>query len=67
MALTSHEANDIVANSETATTGGRTRNLLRTIISGRCSLLELEAGIESYVSRCEKKMDELDDDQACSS
>ena len=42
------------------TTGGRKRNLLRTIISyGRCSLLELLAGIErweSYVSRYEKKL-----------
>ena len=49
------------------TTGGRKRNLLRTIISpGRCSLLELQAGIErweSYVSRFEKKLkDKLDDE-----
>ena len=49
------------------TTGGRKRNLLRTIMSlGRCSLLELQAGIErwgSYVSRYEKKMkDKLDDE-----
>ena len=49
------------------TTGGRKRNLLCTIISpGRCSPLELEAGIErweSYVSRYEKKMkDKLDDE-----
>ena len=81
MALTSYEANDIVANSRKnpleawrrlqkrsdPTTGGRKRNLLRTIISpGRCSLPELQAGIErweSYVSRCEKKMkDKLDDE-----
>ena len=81
MALTSYEANDIVANSRKnpleawrrlqkrydPTTGGRKRNLLRTIISpGRCSLLELQAGIErweSYVSRYEKKMkDKLDDE-----
>ena len=80
MALTSYEANDIVANSRKnplawrrlqkrydPTTGGRKRNLLRTIISpGRCSLLELQAGIErweSCVSRCEKKMkDKLDDE-----
>ena len=73
MALTSYEAKDIVANSRKnplqawrklqkrydPTTGGRKRNLLRTIISpGRCSLLELEAGLErweSYVSRYEKK------------
>ena len=42
------------------TAGGRKRNLLRTVTSpGRCSLLELHAGIErweSYVSRYEKKM-----------
>ena len=81
MALTSYEANDIVANSRKnpleawwrlqkrydPTTGGRKRNVLRTIISlGRCSLLELEAGIErweSYASRCEKRMkDKLDDE-----
>ena len=78
-ALTSYETNDIVANSRKnpleawrrlqkrydPTTGGRKRNLLRTIISpGRCSLLELQPGIErweSYVSRYEKKMkDKLD-------
>ena len=61
MAHTSHEVNDFVANSRKnpleawrrlqkrydPTTGGRNRNLLRTIISrGRCSLLELQAGIE---------------------
>ena len=61
IALTSYEAKDIVANSRKnpleawrrlqrrydPTTGGRNRNLLRTIISpGRCSLLELRAGIE---------------------
>ena len=81
MALTSYEANDIVANSRKnplkawrrlqkrydSTTGGRKRNLLRTIISpGRCSLLELQAVIErleSYVSRHKKKMkDKLDDE-----
>ena len=81
MAVTSYEANDIVANSRKnpleawrrlqkrhdPSTGGRKRNLLRTIISpGRCSLLELQAGVErweSYVSRYEKKMkDELDDE-----
>ena len=81
MALTSYEPNDIVANSRKnplegwrrlqkrydPTTGGRKRNLLRTIISpGRCSLLELQAGIErweSYVSRYEKKLvDKLDDE-----
>ena len=42
------------------TTGGRKRNLLRsTIFLERCSLLELEAGIErweSYVLRCENKL-----------
>ena len=81
MALTSYEANDIVADSRKnpleawprlqkrydPTTGERKRNLLRTIISpGRCSLLELQAGIErweSYVSCYEKKMkDKLDDE-----
>ena len=76
--LTRCEANDIVANSRKnpwrrlqkrydLTTGGRQRNFLRTIISpGRCSLLELQAGIErweSCVSRFEKKMkDKLDDE-----
>ena len=49
------------------TTGGRKRNLLRTIISpGGCSPLELQAGIErweSNVSRCETKLkDKLDDE-----
>ena len=81
MARTSYEANDIVATSRNSpleawrrlqkrydpTTGGRKRNLLRTIISsGRCSLLELQAGIEhweSYVSRYEKKMkDKMDNE-----
>ena len=81
MALTSDEANDIVSNSRKnpweawrrlrkrydPTTGGRKRNLLRTIISpGRCSLLELQEVIERwepYVSRDEKKMkDKLDDE-----
>ena len=63
MTLTSYEANDIVAYDPT--TGGRKRNLLRTIISpGWCTLLELQTGSErweSYVSRYEKKMeDELE-------
>ena len=81
MALTSYEANDTVANSRKnpleawrrlqkrfgPITGGRKRNLLRTIISpGRRFLLELQAGIErweSYVSRYEKKLkDKLDDE-----
>ena len=81
MALTTYDANDVVANSRKnpleawrrlqkrcdPTTGGRKRNLLRTIISpGRCSLLELQTGIErweSYVARYEKKMqDKLDDE-----
>ena len=74
MALTSCVANEIVANSwknpleawrrlqkrYDPTTGGRHRNLLRTIISlGRCTILELQAWIErweSYVSRYEKKL-----------
>ena len=65
MALTSYEANDIVANSRKnpleawrrlqkrydPTTGGRKRNFLRTIISlGRCALLESQAGIERWES-----------------
>ena len=65
MALTSFEANDIVANSRKnpmeawrrlqkrydPTTGGRKRNLLRPIISpARCSPLELQAGIERWES-----------------
>ena len=81
MALTSYEPNDLFANSRKnqleawrrlqkrydPTTGGRKRNLLRTIISpGRCSLLELSGGIErweSYVSRYEKKLkNKLDDE-----
>ena len=49
------------------TTGGRKRILLRTIISpGRCSLLELQAGIErweSYVSRYGKKLKDKFDDE----
>ena len=81
MALTSYEANDMVANSRNnpleswrrlqkrydPTTRGRKRNLLRTIISpGRCSLLELQAGIESWescVSRYGKKLRYKMDDE----
>ena len=81
MALTRYEAKGIVANSRKnpleawrrlqkrfdPTTGGRKRNLLHTIISpGRCSLLELQAGIErweSYVSRYEKKLKDKFDDE----
>ena len=63
MALTSYEPSDIVANSRNnrlmawqrlqkrydPTKGGRKRNFLRTIISlGRCSLVELQAGIERW-------------------
>ena len=63
MALTSYEANDIVANSRKnpleawrrlkkrndPTTGGRKRNSLRTTISpGRCSLLEPQAGVQRW-------------------
>ena len=63
MVLTSFEANDIVGNSRKnpleawrrlqkrydPTTGGGKRNFLRTSISlGRCSLLELQAGIERW-------------------
>ena len=81
MALTSYEANDIFTNSRKnpleawrrlqtrydPTIGRRKRNLLRTIISpGRCSVLELQAGIErweSYVSRYEKKLNAKLDDE----
>ena len=81
MALVSCEANDIVANSRKnplaawrrlqkrhdPTIGGRKRNFLRAIISpGRCSLLELQAGIErweSHVSRHEKKLNDKMDDE----
>ena len=49
------------------TTGGRKRNLLRTIISpGRCSLLEPQAGMERWesdVSRFEKKLKGKMDDE----
>ena len=71
--ITIGEAKDIVANSrknplETwrrlqkrpdSKAGGRKRNLLRTIVSAeRCSLLELQAGLErweSAVSQYEEK------------
>ena len=74
MDFTNDEANDIVANSRKnpleawrrlqkrydPTTGGRKRNLLRTIISPRrCSLLEFQARIEhweSVLSQCEKML-----------
>ena len=74
MALTSYEASDTVTNSRKnpleawrrlqkrydPTSGGRKRHLFRAIISlGRCSLSELQAGIErweSYLSRVEKKL-----------
>ena len=67
MALTSYEAKDIVANSRKnpleawrrlqkrydPTTGGRKRNLLRTIISpGRCSLLELQRELNAGSPVC---------------
>ena len=65
MALTSHEADDIVANLRKnpleawrrlhkrydPTTGGSNGNLLLTIVSlRRCFLLELQAGIERFES-----------------
>ena len=65
MALTSCEANDIVANSRKnpleawrrlqkrcdPTPGGKKRNFLHTITSpGRCSLLELQVGTERWES-----------------
>ena len=77
---TSQEANDIVANSRKnpleawrrlhercdPTVGGRKRNILRAIFSpGRCSLQELQAGSERWVSkvvRCEKLKGKLDDE-----
>ena len=81
MALTSYEANDIVANSRKnpleawrrlqkrydPTIGGRQRKpSAHDHFPGRCSLLELHAGIErwgSHVSRYEKKMkDKLHDE-----
>ena len=81
VALTSGEAKYIVANSRKnpleawrrlqkrydPTAGGRKRSLLRTIVSPeRCSLTELQAGIErweTYVSRYNNKMyDKLDDE-----
>ena len=73
VALTSYEANDIAASSRKnpleawrrlqkrpdSTAGGRKRNHLRTIVSpARCSLLELQAGMdrwESAVSQYEEK------------
>ena len=81
IALTSCEPSDNVPNSRNnpsaawrrlqkrydPTKGGRNRNFLRTTISlGRCSLVELQAGIErweSYVSRYEKKMKDMLDDE----
>ena len=75
-ALTSYEANDIVANSRKnlleawrrlqkrydPTTGGRKRNLLRMIISpGRCFLLELQAGIERWESYVSRCEEKLKD------
>ena len=67
MALTSYEANDIVVNSRKnplkawrrlqkrcdPTTGGRKRNLLRTIISpGRCSHFKLCSVSKTVCSGC---------------
>ena len=67
VALTSYEANDTVTNSRKnpleawrrlqkrydPTTGGRKRNLLRTIISlRRCSLLELQGGSNAGSPTC---------------
>ena len=64
VALTTYEATDIVANSRQnlleawrrlqkrsyPTTGGKKRNLLRTVISPGCSLLEHHAGAERWES-----------------
>ena len=81
MTLTSYDANDTVNNSRknrqkagedcrndlTPKTGGRTRNLLRTIMSlGRCSLMKVQVCIErweSFVLRCEKKLKDTSDDE----
>ena len=81
MAFTSFEPGDTAANSRKnpleawrrlqkrcdPTTRRRKRNLLRTIMSpGRCSLLELQAGIErweSYVSRHQEKLKDKSDDE----
>ena len=81
MALTDYHSNDIVANSRKnplegwrrvqkrndPTTGGRTRNFLRTIISpGRCSLLQVQGRIkrwESYVSNVKEKLKDKVDDE----
>ena len=81
VALTGHPSNDIFANSRKnplegwrrlqkrydPTTVGRSRNVLRTIISlGRCSLLEVQARIkrwESYVSNVKEKLKDKVDDE----
>ena len=79
-ALTSSEADDTVAKwhenpleawrrlqKRYPTSGGRKGNFVSKIISlGRCSLLELQAGIErweSYVSRYQKKLKDTFDDE----
>ena len=80
MTLTSQETNYIVANSRKnrleawrrlherydPTSGGRKRNILRAIIfPGRCSLQELQAGIErweTYAPRYEKVKGKMDDE-----
>ena len=80
-ALTSSEADDTVATWREnpleawrrlqkrfdPTSGGRKGNLISKIISlGRCSPLELQAGIErweSYVSRYQKKLKDTFDDE----
>ena len=64
MALTSYEANDIVANSRKNPLEAWRR--LQKRYDRRCSLLELQAGIErweSFVSRYEKKMKNKMDDE----
>ena len=79
-AFTSSEADDTVANwrenpleawrrlqKRYPTSGERKGNLISKIISlGRCSPLELQAGIErweSYVSRYQKKLKDTFDDE----
>ena len=59
MALTIYEATALIEET-ISTRGGRKQHFLRTVLSlGKCSLLELQAGIgrwESHVSRYETKL-----------
>ena len=65
VALTSYEANDIVARLLEVSVGGMAK-AAETVSFGRCSLLELQAEIErweSYVSRCEEELQDTSDDE----